>query len=154
MKKTDELTEIEIELENRLTSKGLIRYAWDYFKSFEILQKEIPKEIEKYEVKYYLLCHSIELGMKAYLREKGYSRKQLLKLGHDLEKIIGQLHKEGVVIDIDSINRTFILNDYYNKKMFEYPQTGYKSMPSLKHMEDYVKLLLDMVSNSIYKLLP
>lgn len=154
MKKAGELSEIEKELESRLTSKGLITYAWDYYKSFEILQKEIPKELEKYEVKYYLLCHSIELGMKAYLREKGYTRKQLMGFGHDLEKLLGQLYKEGVVINVDSVKRTFILNDYYMNKMFEYPQTGYKSMPSLEHMKSYVKLLLDMVSNSIYKLLP
>ena len=146
--------ELEEELEKRLTSKGLIKYAWDYYKSFELLHKEKPKILDLYPVKYFLLCHSIELAMKAYLREKGYSRLQLMNIGHDLEKLIRLLHEKGVSMDISSMVRTFSLNDYYKTKQFEYPQVGYKEFPSLDDMKSYVHLLLSMVSNSIYKLLP
>lgn len=142
------------ELEKRLTSKGLIYYAWDYFYSFETLCKEFPKEIEKYEVKYFLLCHSFELGMKAYLREKGYTRKQLMSIGHDLEKLINTLRSEEVLMDVKSMERTFGLNDYYKTKQFEYPLVGYKSLPLLDEMKRTVELLLKMTSNSIYKNYP
>ncbi|HUD09866.1 MAG TPA: HEPN domain-containing protein [Patescibacteria group bacterium] len=145
---------LEEELETRLTSRGLIMYAWDYFKSFEDLHEKHPKPISRYEVKYYLLCHAIELAMKAYLREKGYTRKQLLDIGHDLEKLIKELHSNEVLMDVDSMVRTFTANQYYKTKQFEYPQTGFKELPNLDSMRDSVKLLLDMVSNSIFKKFP
>lgn len=142
---------IEEELENRLTSRGLIMYSWDYFKSFKDLYTKYPKYTERYEVKYYLLCHAIELAMKALLREKGFTRKQLLDLGHDLEKLIGVLHKNDVLMDVDTMMRTFNINQYYKTKQFEYPQTGYKELPNLDDMEKSTKLLLNMVNNAIIK---
>ena len=92
--------------------------------------------------------------MKAYLREKGYTRKQLLDIGHDLEKLIKELHSNEVLMDVDSMVRTFTANQYYKTKQFEYPQTGFKELPNLDSMRDSVKLLLDMVSNSIFKKFP
>lgn len=146
--------QLEKELEKRLTSRGLLRYSWDYFKAFEDLHEKYPKTTEMYEVKYYLLCHSIELAMKAFLREKGFTRKQLVKIGHDLERLIHMLYDNGVLIDVRSIERTFSLSGYYKTKQFEYPQTGYKELPSLKEMKSSTRLLLSMVRNSITKELP
>ena len=146
--------QLEIELEKRLTSRGLILYAWDYFNSFESLHQQFPKVTDKFPVKYFLICHSIELAMKACLRERGYTRKQLSNIGHDLEKLIGLLYKQGVIMDVNSVKRTFILNDYYKTKQFEYPQTGSKSVPALEKMADITKLLLNKVSNDIYKKYP
>jgi len=146
--------QLEKELGKRLTSRGLLRYAWDYYRAFEVLYEKFSKVTEMYEVKYYLLCHSIELAMKAFLREKGFTRKQLLGLGHDLEKLIRTLYENGVVIDVESMKRTFSLNDYYKTKQFEYPQTGSKSLPSLDAMKSSTHLLLSMVRNSITRELP
>ena len=146
--------QLEEELERRLTSRGLLQYAWDYYAAFENLYDKYPKVSEMYEVKYYLLCHSIELAMKAFLREKGFTRNQLLEIGHDLEKLIYILHENGVLIDVGSMERTFSLNDYYKTKQFEYPQTGSKILPSLEEMKSSTHLLLSMVRNSITNELP
>ena len=139
----------EEELEKRLTALGLIRYAWDFYRAFENLQEKNPQLTTMYEVKYYLLCHSIELAMKAFLRKKGYTRKQLMKIGHDLDKLIIILHENNVLIDVDSAIRTIMVNQYYKTKQFEYPQTGYKEFPSLEDMKSSVCLLLSMVTNTI-----
>ncbi len=146
--------QIEEELETRLTSRGLIKYAWDYFKSFEDLHEKHPKSVERYEVKYYLLCHAIELAMKAFLHEKGYTRKQLSDIGHDLEKLIQELRSKEVLMDVGSMTRAFTANQYYKTKQFEYPQTGYKELPNLDDMQSSAKLLLNMVSNAIFKKYP
>lgn len=146
--------QIEEELEKRLSARGLLQYAWDYYKAFEDLHGKYSNSIKMYEVKYYLLCHSIELGMKAFLREKGYTRKKLIELGHDLEKLIYELYQHDALMDVDSIKRTFILSDYYRTKQFEYPQIGYKELPSLRDMKSSTYLLLSMVKNSITKELP
>ncbi len=144
----------EDELEKSLTSHGLLRYTRDYFKAFEDIHEKYPNVIIMYEVKYYLLSHSIELGMKAILREKGYTRKKLINIGHDLEKLINVLHENGILIDVASMKRTFILNDYYRTKQFEYPQTGYKELPSLDDMKESAHLLLKMARKLITKELP
>jgi len=154
MNKKIDKVQLEQELEKRLTSRGLLMYAQDYYKAFEDLYLKYPEVIKMYEVKYYLLCHSIELAMKAFLREKGFTRKQLMEIGHDLEKLIRLLHDNGVLIDVESMERTFSLSDYYKSKQFEYPQIGYKALPSLENMESSTHLLLSMVRNSITKELP
>lgn len=145
--------EFENNLEKRLTSRGLLRYAFDYYHAFEHLDIKYS-ELEIYEVKYFLLCHSIELAMKAFLREKGYTRRQLINNGHDLEKLIRLLRDNDVEIDVSSMVKTFSINNYYKNKQFEYPQTGYKELPSLDDMKTLSKLLLNMVKNSITKEFP
>lgn len=141
---------LHAELEQRLTSRGLITYAWDYFKSFGELNAQYPELKDRYEVKYFLLCHAIELAMKACLREKGYTREQLVAIGHDLERLIEELRKNEMLID--DVERSIgisLASQYYHTKQFEYPQTGCKYWPDLVQLNSCAELLLNMANNAV-----
>jgi len=55
---------------------------------------------------------------------------------------------------VNQMLETFVANQYYKTKQFEYPITGYKEVPDLKSLERNVKLALSMTTNAIHKLLP
>jgi len=145
---------LEKELEERTTAGGLINYAWQYYKAYQIVDKTMPKVQELFPVKYFLLCRVLELSIKGFLRNKGYTRKKLMGMGHDLEKLIDELHKNDVLMGVNQMLETFVANQYYKTKQFEYPITGYKEVPDLKSLERNVKLALSMTTNAIHKLLP
>ena len=46
--------------------------------------------------RYFLLCHSIELTLKAYLALHGASEDDLMDLGHDLKKLLKHVEKRGL----------------------------------------------------------
>ncbi len=40
-----------------------------------------------------LYCHTLELALKAYLRQRGVSIKELVELGHNLQKILTEAER-------------------------------------------------------------
>lgn len=92
-------------------------------------------------VAYYLVGHSIELFLKAFLLGRGESIEVLRsrKFGHDLIKLLNEAtrRKFGSCVKLNIHDKRIIkiLNECYNAKEFEYIQIGYKSFP------DYVSLV-------------
>mgnify|MGYP001609530027 CR=1 FL=1 len=143
---------LEKELELRTTAQGLIRYARDYFKAYKIVQQQEPKIISLYQVKFYLLCHAIELALKADLKRRGYTRKQLLDLGHNLENLLRLLkEKHEVILDAESMKQILLADSLYSSKQFEYPQTGEKYLADFMKLELITGLILNKVTLWIEK---
>ena len=86
---------------------------------------------DKFKPTYFLVCRSLELSLKGFLRGSGYSASQLLKIRHDLDICV----ERAVVVGLDCYvsfsadDRALIsaANLYYKSKDFEYTITGYKS---------------------------
>ena len=105
--------------ENRTTSSGLLRYANDYLKAYEIIRVDSSFKWPA-EVPAYLFCHGLELSFKAFLRTKGKTIKELMKLGHNLNEIVKECKKlNGDKINVfneDDWNYISLLNQQYNNK--------------------------------------
>ena len=76
-------------------------------------------------VKYFLVCRSIELALKAYLLARGHAPKSLKKeIGHDLSRALVSAQDaslDGVVALTDAEIRVVKqANDHYRSKRFEY----------------------------------
>jgi len=139
--------QLEDELEKRLSDRGLLRYANDYFIGFKEIFEKHPKITDLYQVKFFLLCHSLELVLKAFLRHKGYSRKQLINLGHNLENLLRELYeKNNIFFDKNSSQIIIQVNQYYNSKQFEYFQSGSKVLVDIIKLADVTKLILDKIN--------
>ncbi|MBU2262804.1 MAG: hypothetical protein KKF02_12905 [Proteobacteria bacterium] len=117
---------------DRLTSRGLWRYAIEYTEAAEHLNSLdrasflIPA--------YYLVTHGIELGFKAF-RAHGYSVENLRKMGHDLKRLVKTANKEGLP-EVAPCSKEFLaaidlINSYYKQKQLEYIQTGSKQYPPI-----------------------
>lgn len=133
------------ELEKRVGTKGLLRYANNYFQAYKIIKEQKPRDLDLLEVKFFLLCHSLELGIKAYLRTK-LPRIKLIELGHDLEALLVEAYqRRGIVMGRRDLAIIRYANDLYKTKQFEYSQKGYKEIPSVNSLEDVVERLLGKI---------
>jgi hypothetical protein len=126
-------------VEVKITPIGLHRFAQEYLSIVKIPEKETPFS----PVPYFLVCRSIELSLKAYLRVKDISMSNLRKkgaYGHDLEKLLNGAKDLGIdkcVPITKKIEKEIRkANEYYDKKEFEYYEAlrgfkGYTDLPDL-----------------------
>src|SRR5579872_252409 len=78
--------------EDSLTAGTLIDGARMYAASADAVNQRMPNSLH---VLSHLLCTSIELALKAYLRNSGYTEKQLRRIGHDLRPLLDHAEKNG-----------------------------------------------------------
>jgi hypothetical protein len=78
------------EADERTTAAGLARYAFEYIEAARLIdataQTESPGEMISPMPAYFLASHGIELTLKAFLRHRGVRVRELVKLGHSLER--------------------------------------------------------------------
>jgi hypothetical protein len=76
--------------DDRTTSTGLARYAFEYIQAARLVDEDAagrePNRVTSPIPAYFLAHHGIELCLKAYLRHKGLTPRQLASktYGHDL----------------------------------------------------------------------
>jgi len=84
---------------------------------------------------YFLICQSIELSLKAYIRGCGGAREELVKIGHDLEKALNTAQAERLsqFFAITSCQEEALrmINPYYAGKDLQYTAVGSKSYPDV-----------------------
>lgn len=99
----------------------LRRYAEDFLAAAQAFQAPTNRFSP---VRYYLICHSIELALKAFLFTAGYKKKDRKKLNHDLVKALSAAEDSGLsqYFEITQQERESIekANKLYPKKEFEY----------------------------------
>ena len=80
----------EIGEDDRTTAAGLARYAFEYIEAAQLVERNAaeryPTRITSPIPAYFLAHHGIELCLKAYLRHKGLTPRQLASkaYGHDI----------------------------------------------------------------------
>lgn len=99
------------------------------------------------DVRYYLICHALELGLKAFLRAQGIKIDVLRNLKHNLEKILTMAKKEGLASICPAFSEyekdIIKINEDYSIKGFEYTVLGGTgSYPPFNNIYDSVELLL------------
>jgi hypothetical protein len=136
-----------------LTPYGFLKYAADYLnaaRTFADIGSFSP-------VPYYLTCHSLELGFKAFLLAKGVSLQEIKDVGHNLIVVLSQANDRGldefvVVTNVHEIELRKA-NDYYHSKGkgdakgFDYFQVtkavvGYPDLPDLVVLNDLAVMLV------------
>jgi hypothetical protein len=96
----------------------------------------------------YLIGHSMELSLKAFLLHKGVELRRLRskdlshKLGKCLEKAktLGLL--DAATFDDDELGAFAVLDELYSTKQLEYIVTGYKSFPIFGYVQAMSRKLL------------
>lgn len=121
---------------DRTSSLGLWRYAKEFAEAANSIAQLDPTSIPAY----YLVCHAIELALKAFLRGSGASLSVLKRLGHDLpllfEKAIRNSLDAHCKLTAEHQRAVTLANRYYRTKEFEYITTGYKSLPKIDILQE------------------
>jgi hypothetical protein len=122
--------------EDRTTAIGLARYAHEYIDAAMLVERNDPTPTHISPIPaYFLIQHGIELTLKAYLRHKGLTVKELRggKYGHDLHachKMAKQLGLNSVFnerpSDADAMRMLVGLNEHQGLR---YIKTGLKHFP-------------------------
>jgi len=125
-----------------------------YGESFLTAASSLPKPIAPFEpVRPYLVCHAIELGLKAFLSLHGVLMLQLSEgsYGHNLEAILEKAVEAGLnsTVPLTEAHRSAIrlASVYYSGKVFEYPAVGeavsaYPRMPPIEILFDAASILI------------
>ncbi len=128
-----------------------IHYAEDFLEASNSHYSERPFS----PVKYYLVCHSIELSLKAYLLLSGVSKNEIRdrSLGHNLSNILKKCEELGIqeIVSISDLQRSLVdeLNKWYSRKGFEYFEVknliaGVGNLPSVGSADE---LAASLISN-------
>lgn len=140
----------------RMGPLGLQLYAETYFAAAQALPTpQVPFE----PVRPYLVCHAIELGLKAFLSLKGHEMVTLSEgpFGHKLSTILDDAEAAGLlgVVPLSTTHREAIKSaeTYYAGKVFEYPAVGealsaYPSMPPLSALFEAAALLTNSLAQA------
>jgi hypothetical protein len=138
----------------RMGPLGLQLYAETYFAA----AKALPTPTVPFEpVRPYLVCHAIELGLKAFLSLKGHQMVTLAEgqFGHKLSAILNEAESMGLLhaVPLTTAHREAIkgAESYYAGKVFEYPAVGealaaYPGMPSLAVLYEAAALLISSLA--------
>lgn len=115
---------------DRYTSMGISNDAREFLDAAHLVRRDKP---EWFAPTFLLVCQSIELSLKAYLRGTGYSDKQLRQLGHDLDESVAAARAAGVESHVSlseaDVAAISMINRYYLSKDLQYSTAGYKSYP-------------------------
>ena len=133
-------------------------YAEDFYKASVAYNPQRPFS----PVKYFLLCHSIELSLKAYLLLKGVTREEIQQksLGHNLSNILAKCEKLAVrgIVQFSESQKLIIseLNKWYSRKGFEYFElenltSGTSKLPDIALIQELAKLLIDSIKEPCQK---
>jgi hypothetical protein len=137
--------------DNRITPRGLLRYAEVYYHAFDTLYSTDHDTLRFHPAIYYLAAHSLELSLKSILRKQGVTVDHLLnKFGHNLVKLLKTVQNNGY-IEINEKETAVIklLNAYYKIKQLEYFFSSYKEFPNLPDLHMTTLLILDKARNAI-----
>lgn len=140
--------------DERTNATGLTRFAYEYLNAaFAVVaahsrQKVIDRPAPVPVL--YLLGHSIELSLKAYLRHRGRTVHQLRKAGHDL----GKCHRKAKELGLLAVwhptpeqeAELRVLNALYEAKELEYIRTGMARWPKYEPLEGLAVGLFNAVA--------
>jgi hypothetical protein len=126
-----------------------------YADSFLNAAQALPSPVFPFEpARPYLVCHAVELGLKAFLSLRGVTMLELAEgsYGHNLMTILQKSDESGLdtLVPFTECHRAAIrlASTYYLGKVFEYPaiveaMSGYPSMPPVDVLFDAAKVLVD-----------
>jgi hypothetical protein len=123
--------------------------AEEFFKAFRQLPP-LPTGRWISWPRYFLLCHAVEIGLKAFLASRGVSDAELKNdLRHKIDPLMRAAISKGLVIGTLTASEIMQLNEAHAKHWPRYPREEGKPVFAIESFEPYVRELLQAVSKSI-----
>lgn len=122
----------------------LFSLSGEFLEAARVLQATPPVRVGYLSATYYLLGHSAELMLKAYIYKHGKTISDLKKLSHDLEKLASRAREAGLPEKVQ-LDQTLCLAAAYKEKSFEYRTRKRKTFPSLDLLTKEIERLQSAV---------
>jgi hypothetical protein len=128
-----------------------IKWFFDRASEFERAYHAVPETPPFSWPRYFLLCHSIELALKAWLVAHGTSEDDLQKkFGHDLIKLLEHAENCGLELEPDTQDAIKALAEAHKKHWARYPKPEVTRVFAIEQFEGNVTELLQVVGNTFY----
>jgi HEPN domain-containing protein len=130
-----------------------LRLAEDFYQAFRDLPRRHPPQSWP---RYFMLCHAIELALKAYLAYHGKTPKELRspKIGHSLKELLTEATNAGLSLGALAQNDIGLLSEAHEKFWHRYPKEVGKPAYTIDQFEPVARELLDMVAAAVYSTAP
>lgn len=128
----------------------LFSLSGEFLEAARVLQATPPVRIGYSSATYYLLGHSAELMLKAFLHKHGQTISDLRRLNHDLEKL-ASLAREAGLPERVQIDQILHLAAAYKEKSFEYRTRKRKTFPSLDLLTEEIERLQSAVFDRLWE---
>lgn len=153
----NEVKSVKVQLQPAVAyahSLGLYVFAEQFLKAY---QCQKPERRRFSPVDYYLCCHALECGLKAFLRARGKDKEYIKKdVGHDLVRALAAAEDLCLtqLLCISNLDREVVrqVNAYYSAKEFEYLElnsmgqmfgaSGLPELPRIEQVADFTGRLL------------
>jgi hypothetical protein len=124
-----------------------LEYAEQFFNAFGRLPQGLPPSWPRY----FLLCHSIELALKAYLAAHGATPSQLKGFGHKLKKLLKKATKKGLSLSAQAKDQIRLLDKVHANFWHRYPpdRGSIKDLPLIDHFVPAVRELHQAVGVAV-----
>jgi HEPN domain-containing protein len=128
----------------------LVHRAADFYAAYHTLTKASPNALPPSWPRYFLLSHSIELTLKAFLAVHGKTSEELRKkFGHDLNKLLKEATNRGLVLGPDARKDIALLEIAHNNHWARYPNEDSKPVVVIEEFEKTAFELLEQVRSAI-----
>lgn len=130
-----------------LTAESLLDGARMYSAAADAVNDRMPNA---FHVLSHLLGMSIELALKAYLRQRGTSESQLKCLGHDLKRLLDSAGEAG---QNRSGCRNFVMtvtSEVYKQRVSAYPESGVVNAIAPFRLRQMARELIEEAVVAIY----
>ncbi|QFU16569.1 hypothetical protein [Microvirga thermotolerans] len=128
---------------DHLLARDFLERAEEFYGAFRALPAKKPISWPRY----YLLTHTIELSLKAFLLRKGVSRADLWKkFRHNINSLLSEAMSRGLRIGPLAAGELEHLHEAHSKHWPRYPTTPGKPIFLIEPFEPYVVELLRAVA--------
>ena len=135
-----------------------VRYpldALDRAKEFLEAFRQLPQQPQLRWIswpRYFLLCHAVEMGLKAFLASRGVSIEKLEEkpFGHHLDRLMNRAARKGLNIGT-AATELIKLSDAHTNHWARYPHDIGKAVFAIETFEPRVEELLEAVSQAIWR---
>lgn len=129
----------------------LFSLSLEFLEAARVLQ-EVPSTRIGFSLPtYYLLAHSAELMLKAFLHKREIAISDLKKIGHDLEILVDRAKGKGLPENVN-FQQILQLADAYKCKNFEYRKHKRETFLSLDLLTKEIETLKSVIFDLIWKI--
>ena len=131
-----------------LISREFFQLAVEFYTAYQILPETPPPSWPRY----FMMCHSAELALKAFLAWHGKSIAELKKnkFGHDLNNLCEEAANCGLIIEPTALREIKLLHEAHKKMWPRYPKEDANHVFVIEQFEASVSSLIQQVGRIIF----
>jgi|SRR5215472_16412440 len=131
-----------------LNALDLLDRAEEFFEAYRQLPPSSTRQFISWP-RYFLFCHAVEIGLKAFLVSRGVSEAKLRRVGHKIDPLMRAALGKGLAIGVLAASELMLLDEAHAKHWPRYPRRENKPVFVIDAFEPYARKLLEEVSNAI-----